>query len=231
MNPGMVLFWGETQAPWAGQRGVSHCYDSSVWSETHGLRHNTDYATGSLGTLMTTQSLPTVFEMCSLCGLLYWQFWESLGRKKHQPVGEKVTCSRMRHLKGRRWGQRSSVSSRRGMSKGEGADFWDAMGFRFSMAYLGFFASWVWAPSHVQRHFQGTRDLPLKIVNGSFYEWTSAGEEEGQRKTFAIEKYRKGQGKLKGALNKRGNWVKRGARAPRKTNLSSRGWNDLDWQQ
>lgn len=70
----MVLFWGETQAPWAGQRGVSHCYDSSVWSETHGLRHNTDYATGSLGTLMTTQSLPTVFEMCSLCGLLYWQF-------------------------------------------------------------------------------------------------------------------------------------------------------------
>ena len=67
MNPGMALLWGEGQSPWVGQWGTGHCFDSSVWSETHGPCHAADYVRESLGTLVTTQPPPTVSEWCSLC--------------------------------------------------------------------------------------------------------------------------------------------------------------------
>lgn len=44
--------------------------------------------------------------------------------------------------------------------------------------------------------------LTLETVNANFYEWPCIGKEEGRRKAFGIEKYRRGQEKLR-ALNKR----------------------------
>lgn len=62
--------------------------------------------------------------------------------------------------------------------------------------------------------------LTFGTENVNFYEWPCVGKEEGLRKAFGREKYRRGQEKLR-ALNKKGSWVK-----GRKPNLFSISGND-----
>ena len=90
MSPGMALFRAEGQSPWVGQWGISHWCDSSIWSETCGPCQAVDYVIGSLGTLVTTQPLPTVSEWCTL-SVIVWRFWENWGRKKHPLVRKLLT--------------------------------------------------------------------------------------------------------------------------------------------
>lgn len=189
--------------------------------------------------------------------LLYWWFWETLGRRKHQLVGESVvysrteqrsypkkdifsaTCSSQKTEELRdssqgafRWPSGERIErdpfeskevgrqkvcfiqegkvKRRGdwLLLCHGVQVFYCLSGALSLLSLGPMSRGTSEGVLGRQLLKISRLLTLRIVNVNFYEWRSAGEEEG------IQKCRKAQGKLR-ALNKRGSWVKRDARVRR----------------